>query len=299
MKTPPKIHLILFIINFIYAINYIIAKEIIPGVIGPLAMMFFRALGAIVFFTTLSLFSPREVIARKDWTRLAVCALFGIAINGMLFLKGIALTLPINASLIMILVPIIVLVLSYFFFKERIGVYKLVGSLIGLFGAYALITKFEPLQFSSKTLIGDLFILLNGISFSIYLLLAKELLRKYSAVTMAKWLFTIGILYIIPFSYRQLTELDLSIFEVKHFAAFAFVIIFPTCIAYYFYCLALKKVSASIASSYIFLQPLITAIFALALGKDYLDMPKIVGGVCILIGVFFVNFSKKTKGIKR
>lgn len=294
MKTPPKIHLILFTINFIYAINYLIAKEIIPSVIGPLAMMFFRALGAILFFTTLSLFSKKEKIERKDWLKLSICALFGTAINGMLFLKGIALTLPINASLIMILVPIIVLILSYFFFQEKIGRNKLIGVCIGLFGAYALITKFQPLQFSSETFLGDLFILLNGISFSIYLLLARKLLKKYSAVTMARWLFSIGILYIFPFSFTQLQVVHFSIFEIKHFLAFAFVIIFPTCIAYYFYCIALKKVSASVASSYIFLQPLITAIFALALGKDFLDMPKIVGGICILLGVFFVNFSKKS-----
>lgn len=293
MRTPPKIHLFLFIINFIYAINYIVAKEIMPDYIGPLAMMFFRALGAIIIFTTIHLIWQYEKVERIDLLKIVGCAIFGVATNGMLFLKGISLTVPINASLIMILAPIIVMVLSYFFLKEKIGIIKTVGALIGLFGAYALITSFQPLQFSSNTVKGDVFILINAISFSIYLILAKELLKKYNPVTMARWLFTAGIFMVFPFAFPQLKELNFEAFGTLQYAAFFFIIIFPTCIAYLLYNIALKQVPASVASTYIFVQPLITTIIALSLGKDALTLPKFIGGTCILLGVAFVVFNKR------
>ena len=291
MRTPAKIHFILFLINAIYAVNYLVAKEIIPGVIGPYAMMFFRALTGCLFFTILHRLGHNEKVERLDMLKIFGCAIFGIAINGMLFLKGISLTLPINASLIMILVPIIVMILSYFLLKEKLGAKKIVGSLIGLFGAYILITKFQPLQFSSQTVQGDVFILMNATSFALYLVLVRNLMKKYKPLTLARWLFTFGLCIVFPFTIPELKVLDFSEFSTANWFAFAYILLFTTCTAYYLYNVALKQVSPTIASSYIFLQPVITAIIALGLGKDELDFFKVIGGICIFAGVAMVNFS--------
>ena len=292
MRTPAKIHFILFLINAIYAVNYIVAKEIIPSVIGPYAMMFFRALAGFLFFTVVHYLGHNERVEKKDLLKIFGCAIFGIATNGMLFLKGISLTLPINASLIMILVPVLVMIISYLFLNEKIGRNKILGCFIGLVGAYILITKLQPLQFSSATFRGDLFILMNATSFAIYLVMVRNLMKKYKPLTLARWLFTFGLCIVFPFTIPQLKELDFSVFQPSDFIAFTYILVFTTCTAYYLYNVALKEVTPTVASSYIFLQPLITAIIALALGKDHLSSYKIIGGVCIFVGVALVNFSR-------
>lgn len=295
MRTPVKIHLILFTINLIYAANYVIIKEITPGVIGPFAVQFFRALGGFLFFTVLHLSFSREKVERKDFLKILICSIFGIMINGLLFLKGISLTLPINASLIMILVPILVMIISFFFLKESIGWIKLTGIFLGLFGAYILITKFQPLSFSNQTFKGDVFIFLNAASFATYLVMVREVMKKYSALTMARWLFTFGMILVFPFSFPELKQVDFSIFTPHHVAAFSYVILFTTCGAYYLYNVALKTVTSTVASSYIFLQPLLTSVIAISFGKDSLDLFRIIGGIFIFIGVALVNFTYERK----
>lgn len=229
-----------------------------------------------------------EKVKRIDLLKIAGCALFGAVLNGALFLKGMTLTNPINASLIIIMVPLIVMVLSYFVFKESIGWLRLIGLALGIIGAFILITELKSLNFSGGTVQGDIFILLNSISFGFYLILVKDLMKRYNAVTMARWLFTFGFIYMLPIGSRYISKIDTSAIEIHHWFLFFYVLILPTCLAFYLYNVALKHVSATVASTYIFLQPLLTAIIAIALGKDQLDIYKMVGGSLIFVGVFLV-----------
>lgn len=292
MRAPTKVHFILFLINFIYSLNYVLVKEITPSVIHPLGLQVLRAAAGFLFFTLLFQFSDRQKVPLSDILKIAGCAFFGIAVNGMAFLKGISLTVPINASLIMIMVPILVMLISFALFRESIGSKKMIGILIGIIGAYILITKLQPLSFSKDTVLGDLFILTNATSFATYLVLVRQLMKKYNAITMARWLFTFGFLFVLPFGVKFLPEVHLSAIRLTEWLVFAFVLIFPTCLAYYLYNVALKTVSPTVASSYIFLQPLLTAVIALLLGKDHLDSYKIIGGALIFIGVYMVTFGK-------
>ncbi len=242
-----------------------------------------------LFFTVIAQCTKVEKVKTIDLMKIAGCALFGAVINGALFLKGMTLTNPINASLIIIMVPLIVMILSYFVFKEKIGVLRLTGLLLGIGGAAILITKLKPIDFGVSTIKGDIFILLNAISFGLYLILVKDLMKRYNAVTMARWIFTFAFLFMMPIGFKHITEIEFSSVEWYHYLLFSFVILFPTCLAFYLYNIALKYVSATTASSYIFLQPLLTAVIAISLGKDELDFYKIIGGSLIFIGVFLVT----------
>jgi len=283
----------LFLINLIYSFNYIVVKEITPSIIHPLGLHFFRVAMAGLFFTVLVQFSKVEKVKAIDLLKIAGAALFGAVINGGLFLKGMTLTNPINASLLIIMVPIIVLALSYFIFKETIGLVRILGLILGVGGAAILITKLQPLNFGAGTIKGDILILLNAISFGIYLILVKDLMRRYNAITMARWIFTFAFIYMIPIGFRHIDSIEFNAIEWYHWFLLAYVIFLPTCLAFYLYNIALQHVSATVASSYIFLQPLLTAIIAIALGKDELDQFKIVGGSLIFIGVFLVTQHKR------
>ena len=137
-KKTYKAHLALFGANIIYGINYIVAKGIMPHKIGPTAFIFLRIFGASLLFWLIKSF-VKEKIERKDYFRIVVCGILGIAINQLLYFHGLNLTSPIDASIIMTAVPVMVLIFSYFMLKEKITLNKLIGIFIGGVGAILLI----------------------------------------------------------------------------------------------------------------------------------------------------------------
>ncbi|MEO1435990.1 MAG: DMT family transporter, partial [Bacteroidota bacterium] len=121
MNQSLKAHIALFLANLIYAGNYTIAKWVMPAFMEPLAFVFLRAsFGFVVFWLVHQLFI-KDTVERKDIPLLALCGLFGVALNQMFFFAGLNLTNPINASLILTMVPIIVMTISALVLKEQFG----------------------------------------------------------------------------------------------------------------------------------------------------------------------------------
>ena len=110
-----------------------------PEVIEPYGFAFFRVSGAAVLFLLLSLFFPSEKIDRNDMLRFIACGLFGMSINMTMLFKGLSLSTPINGSIIITLTPVIILIMSAVFLKEKNTWHKYIGISSGLIGALLLI----------------------------------------------------------------------------------------------------------------------------------------------------------------
>jgi len=133
-----KAHLALLGANLIYGANYIIAKGIMPNKIGPSAFIFLRIVGAGILFWIIKSFI-KEKINKKDFPLLILCGLLGVASNQLLFFHGLNLTSPIDASIIITAIPIVVLIFSAILLKERITPNKIIGIAIGGIGAFLLV----------------------------------------------------------------------------------------------------------------------------------------------------------------
>ena len=123
----------------IYGINHTIAKGLMPDVIGPYGFIVLRVSGAAILFWVISIFFPSEKIDRKDWLRIIACAFFGMLLNMCMFFKGLSLSTPINSSVVITISPVLLLVLSAIFLKEKITLLKSIGIGLGLVGALLLI----------------------------------------------------------------------------------------------------------------------------------------------------------------
>ena len=160
----PKIllpHLALFCANSIYAINYIFAKDVMPHYLGPSGFILLRVLGAFLVFSLVHHFFIKEVIQRKDIVYLIFCSLFGVVINMLCFFKGLSITTPINASLIMITTPLLVYIISCFISNEERSFKRLIGVLLGLLGAVILISNGSFLRINN---LGDFLVFINALS---------------------------------------------------------------------------------------------------------------------------------------
>ncbi len=283
-----KAHIALLLVTLIYAANYTIAKEVMPKYLTPDALVFMRILtGMIVFWIFASM--KTEKVEKSDLVRLILCGIFGAAVNMLAFFKGLNLTTPINASLILLLVPIIVLTISAFFLNEPITRFKGFGIVLGLVGAGFLVSNGRSISLSSDGLVGDLLICVNSTSYAIYLILVKQLMVKYNTMTVLKWVFTFGFIAIFPFTIGAFLEADFTNIPVNIWWAIVFILIGVTVLTYLFNAYALQYVTASVVSVYIYLQPLIASIIALSFGKDSLDFGKVLAYLLIFSGVLMVS----------
>ena len=174
----------------IYAVNHTLAKGLMPVVIQPFGFILLRVSGAALLFWIISFFYPSEKIDRSDWFRIIACAFFGMVLNMLLFFKGLYLSTPINSSVVITLVPVLLLVMSFFFLKEKITWLKFLGIGLGLIGALLLILFGIKTQTNAPNIsLGNFFFIINATSYSLYLITVKPLVSKYSSITLMKWFF--------------------------------------------------------------------------------------------------------------
>ena len=290
-----KAHLALLGANLIYGVNHIIAKGIMPNKIGPSAFIFLRVLGAGILFWIIKSFI-KEKVEKKDFRLLLICGLFGVATNQLLFFHGLNLTSPIDASIIITAVPVMVVIFSAILLKEKITSNKIIGITIGAIGA-VLLVWYGKSAVGTSSVLGNVFVLINACSYALYLVLVKPLMKKYNPITVITWVFLFGFLFVFPIGLKDALTTDYSAFTLNTYLTVTFVIIGTTFLAYLFNIYALTKVSPSVNGSYIYLQPVISfimvAIYAFALGhEEYsedINLIKIVCCLLVIVGVYLIS----------
>lgn len=288
-------HIALLLAQVVYAMNYSIAKDLMPHFIQPFALVFMRITGAAILFWILSLFTKKEKVAAEDMKKFLWLALFGVVINQVFFIWGLSLTKPINSAIIMISNPIMVFIFTLIVLKERITIPKISGLFFALAGAYIILRYRGNFELGSDTIAGDLMTLVNSASWAIFVVMSKPLFARYSTVTVMKWLFLIGSVYIIPVGSYDMLHTDWTVFTKDAWLAAGFVVVATTFLAYLLNVYGLQQLSPNIVSMYIYLQPFLASLFAIALGKDKLDLTKIIAGIFIILGLYLVTLkSKKT-----
>lgn len=293
MKINLKAHSALITANIIYGLNYVIAKGIMPDYMSPRAIIFLRISGALLVFWLIHQFFVKERIERKDVFRLALCGLFGVATNQILFFEGLNLSTPINASIIMTLSPILVLIFSFFLLKEKITLFRVIGISLGTIGAATIILSSGEFSFSSATFTGNILIIFNASAYSLYLVIAKPLLSKYKPLTIMKWVFTFGFIWSFPFCIGPITNTDFSSIPPNIWLSIFYVIIGTTIFAYLLLNYALKFVSPVVNSSYIYSQPIIASLVAIFYMNESLTLIESLAAILIFTGVYFVSIRKE------
>ena len=288
-------HMALLAVALIYGANFIIAKSVMPDPIAPTSFIALRVMGACALFWIIA---ARKIVIpqREDWWRFLLCAITGVATNQLLFFNGLALTSPVNASIIMTSNPILVMVMSAVFLKQSITVFKAAGVALGALGASMLLWSSNGDVHGNSSLLGDVFILLNSISYAIYLVMVKPLMQKYHPLDIVAWTFLIAIALVFPFGGMGLKAVAWSTLDGWQWFCVAFVIVCTTFLTYLFNILAIHRLSPTIASSYIYLQPVFAGIFALLLAsvveRDYtrdISGFKIGCALMIVAGVWLVG----------
>lgn len=155
--------------------------------------------------------------------------------------------------------PIMVLLAASLLIREKITIRKITGIMIGIAGASLLLIWGKEIMTGGTTTVGDLLVLINSLSFGIFLIIVKPLMQKYDTITVMKWVFLFGTVLVTPFGWNEYRAIQWHTFSSETWWALAYVVIATTSIAYILNTYALKALSPSSVSIYIYLQPLFAA----------------------------------------
>ncbi|MBL7917805.1 MAG: DMT family transporter [Bacteroidia bacterium] len=286
-------HIALLVAQVIYAMNYSIAKDLMPDFLGPHALVFLRVVGAAVLFWILSLFVKNEKVEKADMKKIFLLTFVGVLFNQLFFIWGLSLTEPINSAIIMISNPIMVFVFAVIVLKASVNIYNISGLALAIAGSLIILLFKGNFEFGSRTVIGDLMTLVNSTSWAIFVVMSKPLYSKYSPVTVMKWMFLFGSILVLPIGGYDIVHTNWQAFTSDAIYATAFVIVATTFLAYLLNIYGLQQLSPHVVSMYIYLQPFLASLFAISLGKDNLNLTKIVAGIFIILGLYLVNVKTK------
>jgi drug/metabolite transporter (DMT)-like permease len=279
------------IVSVIYGITFTIAKDVMPQYIDAYGFILLRVSGAMLLFWLSWLFMPKEKIALHDFPRIIAAAFFGVAFNMLTFFKGLSLTSPISASVIMVTTPMIVLILSAIILKERMRKRMVAGIILGLTGTAFLILYGKSIGSATNASIGNMLVLINAISYGFYLIIVKKLMDKYNAFTFVKWIYLFGFLMVLPFGWSQFEAANWALVPTLIYWKIGFVVVISTFITYLLNLLTMKELKPTTVAVFIYLQPVFATVFAISLSKDELNLVKILSAVLIFVGVYLVTSS--------
>lgn len=286
------------LVSIIYGLTFTIAKDVMPAYIDAYGFIFLRVGGSTILFWLAWLFMPKEKIDLGDFPRIIAAAFFGVAFNMLTFFKGLSLTSPISASVIMVSTPMIVLVLSAIIMKERMKKRMVGGILLGLIGTGFLILYGKSIANAPQAGYGNFLVLLNAISYGFYLIIVKKLMNQYNAFTFVKWIYLFGFLMVIPFGWSEFNTVTWTAVPVDILWKIGFVVVFSTFLTYLLNLLSMRELKPTTVAVFIYLQPVFATVFAVGLGKDELNLVKIVSAVLIFSGVYLVTMPSKNVASK-
>lgn len=291
-------HLFIFAANFIFGVNYAVSKWLLAGHVTPEFHTLARMVAACALFWGISFFLPREKLSLKEILVLLLCSTCGVAGNQTLFVFGLSMTSPVDASVLSTGTPIFVILLAAIFLREPITRMKCAGALTGAAGAIWLVLQSGATQNggNSASLAGDLCIVASCVIYSVYFVFSKPLSVKYQAVTMMKWMFLFAAIEVTPLTLPVILRPNGAFPQppdMQVFAALAYVLVGATFLAYMLIPMAVRRIRPTTASMYNYVQPVVACALAIVLAQDKFSWDKPLAAIVVFLGVHMVSRSGK------
>ena len=296
-KTRNKIagHLACFTAYAIFGVNIILCKDLTSSrIISPVAIFTLRSIGAGSIFWLLSMLTTNEKVPAKDLLKIFAASVLGFFLTQISFLMAIPDITPMDCSIVSSMSPIYTMFIAAFAFKESISLKKAGGVALSFAGIIFLILNSAGTGGGTENtnLRGIALMIVNSLSFSLYLGLFKPIIQKYSVITFMKWIFLFSTLMSLPVSLGELLRMDYGLITPRLAGDLAFLIIGATFISYFLIPIGQKKIRPTLVSMYSYVQPIIAIAISITIGMDTLSWQKILAAATVFTGVVLVSFSR-------
>ena len=289
-----KGHLSMLGANVCWGLMSPVAKLVFAsGVIAPIIMVDFRIAGAAMLFWITSLFTPHEHVPAVDKLRLFGAGMIGILLNQGCFIIGVSYTSPGEASLVTTTMPMWVMLLAWLFLKEPITLKKAGGIVLGAAGAIILeLGGTGAIAGGDNPALGDFIVLMAQLSYALYLTIYRNFIKKYSLVTLMKWMFLSATIVGLPSTIGYVRATEWGAISAAEWVGIGYVVFFATYIAYICIMIGQKNLRPTIVGMYNYVQPIVATIVGISLGMDHFSLMKGIAVALIFSGVYLVTISK-------
>ena len=285
-------HAAMLVANIIWGFMAPVSKYVMNfESVSSFAVTGFRVAGACVLFWIASIFLKNEKVERKDKIRLLFASMLAVMFNQGLFVTGVSMTSPVDASVITTFLPVITMVISAVILSEPITFLKVGGIVLGISGALILVFTAAASN-SGSNIWGDLCCICAQFSFAFYVVLFKDLVAKYSPITVMKWMFLFATLIFVPFLLPDMAAVDYSTLPSTVYWGIVQVVVGGTFICYFLIPVGQHRLRPTVVVMYNYVQPLVATSAALAVGMDTFSPWKVLAAVLIFAGVFTVTQSR-------
>ncbi len=277
-----------------------VGKDAMLHGIDGLSMVSFRVAGGALLFWLASLFVKTEPVPLRDRLKFAAAAVFGLVCNQCCFTIGLSLTSPGNASICTTAMPIFAMLLSFVILREPITWMKAGGVLLGCCGALLLIlTSVVHADARVGNIRGDVMVLGAQFSYALFLSLFNKFIKKYSVVTVNKWMFLWATLIVWPFSFAHVAGIEWASISLVTWSETAYVVFFGTFVGYILIVNAQQVLRPTVIATYNYVQPLVAVSVALLMGIGVLKWEQALSVLLVFSGVWLVTKSKSRRDLEQ
>lgn len=259
-----------------------------PGGFSPLAVAGWRmAFGAAALMLLALWKHGRGIVpASRDLVPLLLASLLGVTLNMVLFLEGLARSTPTNAALMMGLIPVITFTIAACAGQERVTPLRTLGVGLALCGASSRFWAERP-ELVREHALGNLLMAANAACYSGYFVVSRPLLRRYPPRVVIAWVFALSVPFVPLFAHGEAFVPAGA--SAGHWRALAFILVFPTVLAYVLNAFALATLGAATTAIYIYVQPLITASASALLLSEELTWAMLLSALLVFTGIWLVS----------
>jgi drug/metabolite transporter (DMT)-like permease len=263
------------------------ALAFLPGGFSPLGVGSWRILGGSTILGILAFiaYGRQALLRRQDLPRFMICGLLGVALNQGLFLEGLARSTPMNAGLVMTLIPVFTFAIAVLVKQERFSPSRGLGVVIAMAGATLLLVG-QGGGLVRGYGFGNLLMALNGLSYATYLVISKNLVSRYRSLVVIAWVYVFALPYLPYFVAGETLFAESN--NTTAWLALFYIILFPTTLAYLLNMFALARVRATTTAVYIYAQPLIAGLASWLIFDERLSRNMAIAGVCLFVGLWLV-----------
>jgi drug/metabolite transporter (DMT)-like permease len=271
---------VLVAVQVLFSTLPIAAKIALRELSSP-SITFVRVLVAAFCFLVIQRLTVHEPVrSRMDYGRLAYYSVLGVSLNQLLYVTGLTMTTATAAQMLITGGPAVTLLMAILLGKERGSRAKWIG--IALAGTGALLMV--GIAAIESGALGNLLIVVNMIAYSLYLVSARDILHRYHPLTVITWIFIFGAVGLAPFGLvSSINELPATTLPTR--LALLWIILLPTVLAYYLNMWALTKVESSVVSTFVYMQPIITATLAIPILNERPSLRILPAAALIFAGV--------------
>lgn len=285
----------LVLVQVFFGLHYLAAQAVMEE-IPPRAWALLRVAGALIVMLAVLKLAGLRFPPREDWGRFAAFALFGIVINQLCFVEGLARTTPTHASLIMTTIPVVTFLMAVALRRERARPVTVAALLVAFLGALLVIRPERGTADGTRILVGDLLTVINATSFSFFLVVAKRTLERTHPIVATTALLLFGTLGMGVAGGVELARLDFASVSSTTWTLGVAIVLLPTVGAYLINSWALARVESSMVAFFIFLQPLIASGLSILFFGERPGIGIAVGAVLILLGSAMTIHGRARRG---